>query len=371
MANFFDHLISGEVGVSAFLATLLDPKYDDPIFVRARAGIATVLKHEGLELSSPSPTFVEVEYSNIDLVVLWSGWTILVENKIAAASVTRGQLKAYYSETLLQLERRAFLKHAGQSILEQPLCVIYLTPTLDTGVVEFESFEVDPDRTDRKLHLGWDEVLKQFQPLTGTDEKNIASWFFNAGVQRIEELLEAAKKARLPENACRLRIQALMSDLKGRFQNSDQFAGLTFSRWSDQFKEQLFAAGPTRSAYIGLYVSVDGTTFSSADTIRAVGDISFDIASRHRSRLRGLVSAKSPDEWSSILAVASEGMRVNVDKGSITWRFALPEMSTNQFVVEMMLRVAKFLTVFKSNFAETVEEPAAQHTHCGLVVDLR
>ena len=50
MANFLDRLISGEVGTSAFLATLLDPQYEHDIFVQARAAIAKVLK-TGAELS--------------------------------------------------------------------------------------------------------------------------------------------------------------------------------------------------------------------------------------------------------------------------------------------------------------------------------
>jgi hypothetical protein len=367
LVNFLDRLISGEIGASAFLATLLDPRYEHPIFVNARAVIARVLKQEGLELSSPAPTLVEVEYSNIDLVAVWSGWTMLIENKVAAASVTRGQLSEYYSASLVQLERRGFLKHAGEAVFHQPVCVIYLTPTRDTGVVEFNTLQLAPGRSDKKLHLGWNELLEAFGPVTG-NANDTASWFFGAGVERIRKVLEAAKKDRLPEDGSRFRIQALMNELKARFQNSDQFSGLTFNRWSDQFKEQLFAAGPERSAYVGLYLSSDGTTFPSAGTIRAVGDISFDVASKHRNRLRALVATKSVEEWSTALGVPREAIRLNFDKGSLSWRFALPELSLAEFLLEMMLRVTTFLTVFRPIVAEAVASPAAQPCVAGSTI---
>jgi len=98
-ANGTSPLISNEVGTSAFLATLLDLRYDHLIFVQARAATALVLRNHGLELSSPAPTHVELEYSNIDIVAVWAGWTILVKNKVASASVTRGQIAISHQRT--------------------------------------------------------------------------------------------------------------------------------------------------------------------------------------------------------------------------------------------------------------------------------
>src|SRR5262245_31636193 len=114
MANLLQHLISNEVGTSAFLGTLLDPQYG--AFAQARIAIARLLKKHGIEVSSPSPTVVELEHLSFDLVALWSPWILLIENKVASASVTRGQLSDYYAACLLHLARNGFLKDAGEDV---------------------------------------------------------------------------------------------------------------------------------------------------------------------------------------------------------------------------------------------------------------
>lgn len=353
MANLLQHLISNEAGTSAFLGTLLDPLNDDTVFTQARIAIAHLLKRHGIEVSSPAPTIVELEYLSIDLVAVWPPWILLIENKVASASVTRGQLKDYYSVCLLNLARNGFLNHAGEAVSRQPLCFIYLTPTLYTGMVEFETLELDSSRADAKIHLAWSELLDCLTPLVGKIDDH-ASWFFKAGVDRVRDVLEAAKAGGLPENERRCRIQALMNDLKSRLQKSEQASGLAFQRWSQQSREQLFATGPARSAYVGLYLSYDGTDFPSAKTIRPVGDISFDIASKHRARLRGLVTTRSPEEWAELLGVASSEIQLNGKKGSLAWRFSLPEMSTEEFLIAAAERLGVFSSVFRHTLAESL-----------------
>jgi hypothetical protein len=354
MANLLQHLISNEVGTSAFLGTLLDPRYEDTVFAQARNAIAHLLKRHGIEVSSPAPTAVELEYLGIDLVVVWPPWNLLIENKVASASVTRGQLRDYYSACLLHLNRNGFLKHAGEAVSQQSFCFIYLTPTPYTGMVEFDSLELHSSRADAKIHLAWSELLDCLTPLAGKIDDH-ASWLFNAGVDRVRDVLEAAKHGRLPEDEQRCRIQALLNELKRRLEKNELTSGLAFQRWSQQSREQLFAAGPARSAYVGLYLSYDGTDFPSAKTIRPVGDISFDVASKHRARLRGLVTTRSHEEWAELLGVASSEIQVNGEKGSLTWRFSLPEMSTEEFLCATAERLGVFSSVFRDTLAESPE----------------
>lgn len=132
-----------------------------------------------------------------------------------------------------------------------------------------------------------------------------ASWFLNAGLARARKILEAAKRTQLPDDDRRCRIQTLMRAMKDRLETSKRFKGLTLHRWSDQSKEQLFATGPARSAYVGLYISYDASEFPSADTIRAVGDISLDVARKHRRRLRGVIADKSREQWAAALGIPS------------------------------------------------------------------
>ncbi len=359
MANLLNHLISNEVGTSAFLATLLDMRHDHPVFVEARAAIALVLRKHGLELSSPAPVHVELEYSNIDIVAVWSGWTILVENKVASASVTRGQLSGYYSGSLRQIERRGFLKHAGEAVCEYPLCFVYLTPTPVTGAVEFEDLALAVERSDKKMHVGWNELLEHFMPLVGRGDDHAAG-FFDAGVECIREVLEAAKRGKLPEDERRQRLQVLMNELKGKLQGNEAFVNLAFCRWSDRSKEQLFATGPQRSAYVGLYVSCDGSLFPSEHTIRAVGEISFDVAGKHRTRLRGFLDGKSRDEWSAAVSLPIDAIEVNSDRGSLVWRFALPEMRTDEFLRNMEKHLEDFSGVFGPILMEGGVSPVAR-----------
>ena len=55
------------------------------------------------------------EYLNIDLIVVWKPWTILIENKVTTASITGGQLNNYYSVVLKELKRNSFLTDVGAS----------------------------------------------------------------------------------------------------------------------------------------------------------------------------------------------------------------------------------------------------------------
>lgn len=364
MTNFLNHLIADEVGTSAFLATLLDPRYNDDVFVQARGAIAAALKKHKVEFTETAPTIVEKEYLNIDLVVVWSPWTILIENKVAASSVTRGQLNEYYDVALKQME----CKESGADkaiISEQPICFIYLTPTKSTGMVEFASLDLKSSRNgikDIKIHMEWNELLEPLKQLTGMSD-SFASSFLTAGLDRIDKVLEAAKNGRLPddEDGRRARIMALMNNLKERLQNVyAQTSDIVFRRWSDKFKEQLFVTGPTRSAYVTLYISYGNSQFPSEGRIQASGDISFDIASKHRTRLRGFLAGKSQEEWCKLLGVASGKTQLNLEKGKLSWGFSLHEMATEEFLLAIEGRFLLFVSVFREILVEGIDHKAAQ-----------
>lgn len=367
MTNFLNHLISDEVGTSAFLATLLDQKNNGDVFVQARSAIAEVLKKRiavalgkcDAEFREAAPTIVEKEYLNIDLVVVWAPWTILIENKVAAASVTRGQLNEYYSVALKQIECK---KSDGDEavISQQPICFIYLTPTKNTGMIEFGSLKLDSSRHDIKIHMEWNELLEPLKQLTGMSD-SFASSFLTAGLDRIDKVLEAAKNGRLldSEDGRRARIMALMNNLKERFQNVyEQTSGLVFRRWSDKFKEQLFVTGSTRSAYVTLYVSFGDSQFPSEGRIQASGDISFEVASKHRTRLRGFLAGKPQEEWCKLLGVASGEIQLNLEKGKLTWGFSLQEMPTEEFLLAIEVHFLLFASVFREILVEVVDPKA-------------
>jgi hypothetical protein len=105
---------------------------------------------------------------------------------------------------------------------------------------------------------------------------------------------------------------------------------------------------------VGLYLSYDGTEFPSAETIRPVGDISFDVASKHRARLHGLVTARSHEEWAKLLGVAGSEIQLDGERGSLAWRFSLPEMTTEDFLRASAERLGVFSSVFMDTLAESL-----------------
>ena len=101
------------------------------------------LKPAGVELPCDhGPQIVLQEYKNVDLVMVWGEWILLVENKVAAASITRGQLVRYYQDTLAAMEQGIFLKSEDmepEDIRNKRICIVYLTPTRKMGTAEFKS----------------------------------------------------------------------------------------------------------------------------------------------------------------------------------------------------------------------------------------
>ena len=118
MTTLLNHLIADKVGTSAFLATIFDPGNTDVAFVHARKAIADEFGDCGIAFSKDTPSLVLREYLNIDLIVVWKPWTILIENKVTTASITGGQLNDYYSVVLKELKRNSFLKDVGASAVD-------------------------------------------------------------------------------------------------------------------------------------------------------------------------------------------------------------------------------------------------------------
>jgi len=233
-----------------------------------------------------------------------------------------------------------------------------LTPTRNIGNAEFNSLKLEREK-DKKIHIAWSEVLDCIAPVVNPEESQI-SWFLRAGVVRVQEVIAAAKTACLQDDECRSRLQELMNTLKGQFQGESEFKGLVFRRWSDKAREQLFAAGPGRTAYVGLYLSYNNTEFPTELSIKAVGDIAFEAASKHRARLRAIIASKKAREWADLLGVGNEELHIDHEKGLISWRFSLPEMTKEAFAVLAMKRLAIFSSVFASLLHEATEGGEAQ-----------
>jgi hypothetical protein len=210
--------------------------------------------------------------------------------------------------------------------------------------------------------MEWKELLEPLKKsLTGMPD-SFAFSFLAAGLNCVENVIERAKNGTLPDpDGRRDKIRALMNNLKERIQNGcEQTSGLVFCRWSDQRNEQLFARGPTQSAYVTLYVSYDRCQFPPDGRIQASGDISFEVASKHRARLRGILAGKSQEEWCKLLGIASGETQLNLEKGKLSWGFSLREMPTEEFLLAIEGHFLSFASVFREILVEGIDHKAAQ-----------
>ncbi len=233
-------------------------------------------------------------------------------------------------------------------------------------MIEFDSLKPDSSRRDIKIHMEWKELLEPLKSLPDMPN-SFAFSFLKTGLNRVEEIIESAKNGTLPDpDGRRDKIRALMNNLKERIQNGhEQTSGFVFCRWSDQRNEQLFARGQTRSTYVTLYVSYDRSRFPSEGRIQAIGDISFEVASKHRTRLHRFLTSKSQEEWCKLLDVASGETRINLEKGKLFWGFSLPEMPTEEFLLAIEGRFLLFVSVFREVLVEIVDPKAVSIAPAG------
>ena len=142
------HFLGGgmcrEEATSAFLATLIEQSEE----FRSR-----FFKHCGI--SEFEVSRVEVERQFRDLTITGNGVTVVIENKISAASKTDGQLIRYYNQLKEELE-------SGTTVHS-----IYLSPKIKTGQSEIEKIPTVAGEIAKSI--AWDELKVLASGLTDFD----------------------------------------------------------------------------------------------------------------------------------------------------------------------------------------------------------
>ncbi len=346
MKSHLEHLISDEEGTSNWLATLLDPAYDSKAFQQARDLFAGLIGSSDIALTSTSPTFIERECLDFDLLLVWSDWLILVENKVAAASVTGGQLQRYHDTLAAEVARGFAL--GGMNLAEHRICVVYLTPR-GAGLSEFDSLDFGSRMQDRKVHLAWEDLLNRLgngctkETPVGQDQ-----WIVFEGIRQVQTVLERARTNQLPDEPVRNALRAIIRDIESSLAPALIVGrGLTAHRWSSRLYEQLFVCGTSRIAYVTLYVSHPGSEIPDEGRIRTQGKLAFELAAKQRKPLRQYLLRKPREEWYALLGVGVDQTAIDINMGNLTWSFECADIEAEVFVAMMVERICRFVAVFR------------------------
>ncbi len=171
--NLMKFFVSREEGTTSLLATALDPQLGDERQRVFRKKFCDHLSPKVILSPDDGPSVVLTEYSSMDLVMVWSEWLIVVENKVTAASVREEQLAGYYRDVLKKLGKkdRKFLGAKDQKRFEfkldenelrkKRICIILVTPTRNLGRLglAFSAVVGKHKRQDEKLPLSWPVIL--------------------------------------------------------------------------------------------------------------------------------------------------------------------------------------------------------------------
>jgi hypothetical protein len=265
------HLISDEAGASSFLATLLDAR--NAVYKPIRRKLADLL-----DLPIPEkvePSIVRREHLDMDLVVEWGDWLVIIENKVCAASVTRGQLDRYYKGA-------DKLRNTGPDATPtRRICMVYLTPTLTTGKAEFDSLTVS--EVDAKKHIAWPTLCDAIRPFNKETNGDLAEGLIALGIEAIASLIADRKTAMLVEDEVRMALRAVLMEMRSSLK--DLYPDLTFSRWSSAEAEQLFVTGPRKRAYITLYLPYRTSTVENDRLRISEFRLAFEMAAKQRKAI--------------------------------------------------------------------------------------
>ena len=154
--NFMKFFVASEPGTSALLATLLDPELVHSCRDAFLTCFTARLAAAEVVVEASGPQTVQCEYYGYDLIAKWGEWTILIENKVAGASIRPGQLASYYKDVC---QRKDSGELATDNLAGKNICMVFLTPAQNTGQSEFGSLKVDEARGDKKVLLSWGDIL--------------------------------------------------------------------------------------------------------------------------------------------------------------------------------------------------------------------
>lgn len=312
--NLMNYFIVGEDGTSSFLATLFDRKFRNKLQERFWKAFSQRLTPAVASLSENGPSTVRREYEAMDLVMVWDKWAIILENKISSASVTRHQLQRYYDSSLARVSRGSFLK--GEDSRVENICLIYLTPTQDTGTIEFDSLQVNHTRGDVKVHLSWSDILVDIDAvLHVADSSDPYVALLRDGRDVTRKLIKAnvERGPKVQETEERKQMKLFISEVEQLIRDMMVFElDLRLSIWRDIGVDELYGNIHGRNGNVFLDLWEEGTNLLNGDQATIHASFVLKVANKAPKVYKTQFLSYPPEHWSAILGVNS--YQLTVDK---------------------------------------------------------
>ncbi len=351
--NLMKFFVTDEDGTSALFATAFDPQLADNRQKPLWEKFCNHLQSMGVDLPSENgPQIVLQQYSNIDLLMLWGDWVLLIENKVAAASITRGQLSRYYRSAVQEMERGMFLASEGvepEDARRKRICVVYLTPTKNTGTEEFTSTMLEPDRTDAKVHLSWEDVLEVLRDcFPGSSPSDALGRLVQDGCRLTEDILRQRSKPVIEETDQRVKMKAFLTDVRDAVETMLAFQpNVRLRIWRDRNVDQLYGNIGGGNGNVYFTILADRTPdFSNLDNVVLQGSVSFSVAGKAIRKRREDFCAVRATDCGAFFGLNPDNLKIDEERCSVmlenVWRGTHAEL-----VEEIASLFCRFLLFFK------------------------
>jgi hypothetical protein len=285
--NLMKFFVTREGGTSSLLATAFDPQQFKDERQRAfRERFCGRLRKAGVDLSAADgPSRVEQEYGGMDLVMVWSRWILIIENKVAYASITPNQLQRYYKSVLKQMKHGTFLK--DKDAANKRICVVFLTPTANMGLHEFASLELkdtDGERKDTKVHMSWEAMLDDLRQAFPADSAgDPLGKLIQHGCTLSDSILERNrdKSPKFIETDERNATKEFLRDVKTKIKGLMQFDKIfKLNDWKDPDHDLLYGniAGDDGNVYFT--ANAAGTNLLNKEQGILNGSLDFRVAGK-------------------------------------------------------------------------------------------
>lgn len=352
--NMMKYFISGEGGTSSLLATLFDPKLKHASQVAFRQVFRKILGSKGISLSMEGPQVVKQEYMDMDIVMIWDDWIVVLENKVSAASITRYQLHKYYKLITEKISKGGFL--SIKPAHSNHICIVYLTPTQGIGVTEFNSLNLNEERQDAKIHLSWEVLLHDIEeifrkePVTDPYVKLV-----HDGIELTRQLLNRNKEREptVPETEIRIEMKSFIDKVEQRIRVIMQLdPTLQLSLWRDIRADQLYGNVSGKNTNVYFDLCEEGTSIPEEGTLQLRMGFSGKVANKAPREYKRKFNEYPASYWSAMLALDKDALVVDTQKYSasveVNW-----SGERSQLIQDAAALFCRFLITFRPFMSES------------------
>ncbi len=343
--NFLRHLVTDEAGATSLLATLLDPVFEHPLRLKFVAHMRTLLHEAKVDVPDTSPSHVVCEYEAIDLVLAWGNWIVAIENKIAAASITRGQLNRYYKKLIRNANKRETL---GIPTGAARICIVFLTPTPGVGGTEFNALDLDRDRKDGRLHISWSELLEWLDSHCSQQPDDPYARIVHDGSVRVRAIIDNRYQTKTVDDENRRGMKALMSEVKNSIRTTlAPNTSMKLTDWRDPRMDELYTgiAGGNANVFFRIYAEDTDCADGSALDVDTV--IEFKVAHKAPASLKRWFGELDYPRLSRLIGVAEDTVTFDADRSSFLHRQQL-QGARSDLADHIASTFVRFVCMFES-----------------------